>query len=231
MRTMDTLHRRMKNARLAYKARTGATLEMIATAISQRLNIEPRLSSQAVSMWEKDTTPSLDNFMAWCEVVGASADEILLGRAVADESKVAQYEFVPRFNVNGSMGPGSEVHSEQIVDHLAFRRDWLQRRMESPRQAFCIEARGDSMEPTIKSGSICLVDPAKRLSDGVYVLSRPSSGDEYELAIKRIRRQITGGLIIESDNPKYRPEELPPGFDLDALRIVGAVVWAGTDVY
>lgn len=87
------------------------------------------------------------------------------------------------------------------------------------------------MEPTIGDGSICLIDLSQTSGDGIYAMSRPSSGDSYEVIVKRIERRMDGSTRILSDNKKYEPEILDSGFDLAQLSIIGRVVWVGGTVY
>lgn len=66
---------------------------------------------------------------------------------------------------------------------------------------FFFEAAGDSMEPTIRSGQVLVVDRSRTDYWGrVAVLSY-----EDKLICKRIIRPARGeGLILRSDNPKYK---------------------------
>ena len=41
------------------------------------------------------------------------------------DSSMEGFVLVPRYNIEASAGGGSIIHSEQIVDHLAFKADWV----------------------------------------------------------------------------------------------------------
>ena len=90
------------------------------------------------------------------------------------------------------------MQSRQIVDYLAFKADWMRRRISiDPKSLMLIEAVSDSMAPTIEAGDLMLVDlrePRFR-HDAVYVLRAGC-----ELSIKRIQRCPDGKLIIRNDN-------------------------------
>ena len=80
-----------------------------------------------------------------------------------------------------------------------------------------IEVTGDSMEPLLRDGDEILVDRTPRpLRDGVHVVR---IGDA--LMVKRVQSGVPGRIVLESENPAYRPIELPP----EEVRVVGRVVW------
>ena len=85
-----------------------------------------------------------------------------------------------------------------------------------------IEARGDSMEPTIRGGDLLVVDisPQQRVEHSrLYVLLVGEN-----LLVKRIQQQLDGSLLVVSDNSRYAPERVAPK-ELEALRILGQVIW------
>lgn len=84
-----------------------------------------------------------------------------------------------------------------------------------------IEVRGDSMEPTIKSGAIVGVVPLDGdLAEGQpYLVRRPPFG----LVVKRVFLSPDNALILKSDNPAHHDQTIPlEGYD---QVIVGKVVW------
>lgn len=137
---------------------------------------------------------------------------------------IAGFIMVPRFDVAASAGPGAFAEDQEPVDFLAFRRDWL---MEDasilPGKAALIGATGDSMEPTIRSGDILLVDRAieRILDDAIYVI-----GYDERLLVKRVQRFTDGSVAIKSDNPAYETETLSSDV-AQMLRIAGRVRWIG----
>lgn len=137
----------------------------------------------------------------------------------------AEFVLLPRYEVRAAAGGGALVHSEQVVDHLAFKSDWVRHRLRrNPAHLGLIEAMGDSMEPTIADGDLLLVDFSenKVKDNAIYALS--ADGD---LIVKRIQRNpITGSLTIISDNPRYPPIVLE-GHEAARLRVVGQVCWHG----
>lgn len=134
------------------------------------------------------------------------------------------FVLVPRYDVAGSMGNGSVIHSEQIVDHLAFRAEWVRTELGiSPKNLLLISAIGDSMEPSLRAGDLLLIDRSVEAvkQDAIYAIAQ-----DGELRIKRIQRLFDGSLIIKSDNSSYQPEKLTSD-QAERMRIVGRVVWSG----
>lgn len=134
------------------------------------------------------------------------------------------FVLVPRYDVKAAAGGGAVIHSEQIVDYLAFKTDWVRQTLRiNPASLLLIEAMGDSMEDTISDGDLLLVNTAEpRIKDNaIYALS--VNGD---LIVKRIQRKLDGTLIVKSDNARYDPEEVPPHMT-EQLRVIGQVIWHG----
>lgn len=134
------------------------------------------------------------------------------------------FVLVPRYDVAASMGNGAVIHSEQIVDHLAFRAEWVRTELgTSPKSLILISAIGDSMDPSLRAGDLLLIDRGVESvkQDAIYAIAQ-----DGELRIKRIQRLFDGSLIIKSDNPQYGPENLTVE-QAERMRIVGRVVWSG----
>ena len=134
------------------------------------------------------------------------------------------FVLVPRYDVVGSMGNGHVIHSEQIVDHLAFRAEWVRTELgTSPNHLVLISAVGDSMEPTLRAHDLLLIDRSVQSikQDAIYAFAV-----DGELRVKRIQRLFDGSLIIKSDNPSYNTETLNQE-QAGSINIVGRVVWSG----
>lgn len=130
---------------------------------------------------------------------------------------------VPRYKVAASAGGGALIHSEQIVDHLAFRADWVKMALGVPVSSLAlINVTGDSMEPTLSNGDLILIDTTIDSVDdsGVYVLQF-----DGKLKVKRLHSKADSVDIL-SDNPRY-PTETLRGDLLQGLNVVGRVVWCG----
>lgn len=131
---------------------------------------------------------------------------------------------VPRYEVAASAGGGAIIHSEQIVDYLSFRADWVRNSLGvSVQDLALINVKGDSMEPVLSSEDLILVDMRIRgvEDNAIYVLQFNGV-----LLVKRLQRRFDGSVVIMSDNPRYTPETLS-GDAVEALKVIGRVVWAG----
>lgn len=132
---------------------------------------------------------------------------------------------VPLLANSGSMGPGSDVHHDDVlVGHIALSAEWVSKRLQPTSNLALrfIHAYGDSMQPTFTDGDVLLVDTGARdpsRADGVYVLST-----SQRIFIKRVTGRFDGGFDVSSDNPTVKTiGTLNGGQDIDVL---GRVVWA-----
>lgn len=199
--------------------------------LARRLGIRP----QSVQQWEKGTaTPKLDRLTAIAQVLGVSL-ESLTGQepipVVKEETVDSDPDDIikiPRFNAIASMGAGDVVYpdEDQVVEHLSIRKSWLRQHVScsSFNKLEVITGRGDSMVPTFENGDILLVDTGieKITSDAIYALNIGG-----ELFVKRIQRNIDGGLIVISDNKDYEKMYIPKD-ELDTVRVIGKIVFAWT---
>lgn len=133
---------------------------------------------------------------------------------------------IPRLAIGASAGAGASVDGEPVEGNVAFDPKWLRDLGADPRALTIIRVEGDSMAPTLNDGDDILVDggdAASRLRDGIYVLRM-----DDVLMVKRLARAPGPGRIaVISDNPHYRSwDDLP----MNAIRLVGRVVWTGRRV-
>lgn len=141
--------------------------------------------------------------------------------AVVGQEPPEGYIRVPRYDIAASAGGGAMVHSEQVVDYLAFRKEWLQGSLGvSPSSVAVISVMGDSMEPYLADGDLILVDTSvtRIENNAVYVIHVDGS-----LLVKRIQKKIDGTVIVKSDNEHYEPEVFR-GEATELLRVVGKMV-------
>lgn len=141
-----------------------------------------------------------------------------------DEVEGREYVRVPRYEVAASAGGGAFVESEQIVDYLSFRSEWVRNALGvSPKALALINVIGDSMEPTLSDGDVVLLDTTLRgvQDSAIYVMQLNGT-----LLVKRIQNRLDGSLEVMSDNSRYKPETVS-GEAINQLKIIGRVVWAG----
>jgi len=134
------------------------------------------------------------------------------------------FVLIPRYEVAASAGGGAVIHSEQIVDYLSFKTDWIRNGLGlSEKQLALINVKGDSMEPTLSNEDLILVDLRTRgvEDNSVYVLQFNGV-----LLVKRLQRKFDGSVVVISDNTIYAPETISKDM-VEALNVVGRVVWCG----
>jgi len=134
-------------------------------------------------------------------------------------------DFVFIRQVRGKISAGGGLSPDNAVDlMLAFRKDWIKRKGK-PENMSLIKVQGDSMEPTLFSGDLVLVDHSKTSiapQGGIYAISI-----NHEIMIKRVQILfLEGRLRIISDNKQYEPIDAP----VDQVRVNGKVIWYGRDL-
>ena len=153
------------------------------------------------------------------EWLATGAEPASKGRTATHSAARDDFIFMPRNRIRFAGGRNGILHSDQVVDSIAFRADWIKQRLKAePRDLILIEVEGDSMAPTIENSDLILANLAEPRfrQDGIYLLRRDSG-----LEVKRIQRRPDGKLLVRSDNPKYEP------MPVSAVNVVGRVVWIG----
>ncbi|ETD85719.1 S24 family peptidase [Rhodobacter capsulatus] len=130
---------------------------------------------------------------------------------------------IPRLDARVSAGPGAENGDVQVIEKLAFRRDWLDRMGVDPTQAVLVQVSGDSMTPGLHDGDLALIDRRRNKVRNGYVYALTDT--DGSTRVKRIE-MLANGLILRSDAPSY-PTEFRPCDDANRVNIIGQVVWSG----
>lgn len=124
---------------------------------------------------------------------------------------------IPRMAVEASAGPGALAGEGEAVGALRFSSRWLRAQGFDPAMLSAILVAGDSMEPLLRDGDEILVDRTPRpLRDGIHVVRVGEA-----LLVKRVQAGVPGRLVLESQNPAYRPIEVDPA----EAEVIGRVVW------
>lgn len=159
-------------------------------------------------------------------------------KRLAEAITVAEPDFVPVPMIDATLaaGKGAVDSSERVIDHLAFRQDWLTRISVPATAARLARVTGDSMVPTLCPDDMVLIDTSKsvppvrrrdpkdRRRAAIYALA-----DSDGARVKRIERPAEDQIFLISDNPAHQPE-LRTRAQLTDLRIIGKVVWWGHTV-
>lgn len=135
------------------------------------------------------------------------------------------YVYIPLYNVVASGGDGAFPGSEEIVDALAFKREWIRTELRAnPRDLALVMMTGESMQPTLGKDDVLLVNRrvGQARSDGIYLVRAGEA-----LLVKRLQFLPDGAVRVISDNPSYAPFTVRPDNEATDFRIIGQVVWAG----
>lgn len=142
-----------------------------------------------------------------------------------DELDASMYVFLPQLEIKLSAGSGNLIwHIDEARQRLALPKALIDNYNIKPKCAAIVTADGYSMIPTIFNEDTVVIDycESKQFVDGkVYALAI-----EERWLIKRVFKEIGGGLRIVSDNPdKTRwPDINIPTDKLEHVRIIGRCV-------
>lgn len=165
------------------------------------------------------TAPRLDIAAHLAKGAGVSLDWLVTGEGEgADKSDIIK---VPRYDVTLAAGHGRWNEGRKRLGDIPFTGDFLRKRLNRSSAAglVVVEARGDSMYPTIADSALMLVDEQQqRLIDGIFAFVL-----DGDARVKRFRRTMSG-LTLISDNVAYPPEEIDTP-ELNGLQIIGQVLW------
>jgi SOS-response transcriptional repressor LexA len=143
------------------------------------------------------------------------------GMLVEETEKFFQVKYFS--NVRASAGGGSEGFGEEFenisIDNTLMKAIFKDINFEElkNKEIDAIKVDGESMEPTLKNGSIVFVDRTNQeiTKDGIFIVSTPGG-----LFIKRLNRKVDGSIELISDNRLYSPEVLAPS----EVQVVGKVI-------
>ena len=134
------------------------------------------------------------------------------------------YLQLPLYDVEVSAGAGSLVVSEEKSSAIVFSEAYITLEVGvKASNIFLMPVKGDSMQPTLKNGSLVMVNKVDQFTgDGVYVFRFDS-----QLMVKRLQFSKYG-LNVVSDNDTYQSWELTKEeIQSNDFQIIGEVVWSG----
>lgn len=142
------------------------------------------------------------------------------GNMLSDEEFVR----VPVFDVKASAGHGRLAVSQMPVGEVAFAVDFLRRLGANPQSCYLLEARGDSMWPTVPDGAMLIADASQtEVDDG-----RIYHFDVNERVLVKRARWKLGRLYLTSDNVAAGyPDESFAADRVDDIIVRGRIVFVG----
>lgn len=132
-----------------------------------------------------------------------------------------EYVGVPQYDAEPSSGNDTEPEGD-ILERIAFRRDFLRRYVPDPGTACLLKVAGDSMAPRLNDGDVAVIDRdfGEVMSGKVYAFI-DADGD---LRVKRFQR-LDQQLVLLSDNPAF-PAEVRTEQQVEEMVIIGRVLWS-----
>lgn len=147
--------------------------------------------------------------MALAQALNVRIEWLLDGTGPMTLADTSQGVQVPLLLNAASAGPGDDAQETDVtVAHIVLDQQFVQRHVAPTAKTNLrfLHAFGDSMEPTISSGDILLVDAGVTSCkiDGVYVFRAYG-----RLFVKRLRQRISDGkFVISSDNPSHTTHDV-----------------------
>ncbi|WP_233469793.1 S24 family peptidase [Neorhizobium petrolearium] len=165
---------------------------------------------QTLKMYERGSLPSVEIAARIADACDVSLDW-LTGRSLernyslplpVDPGNIVR---LPRFDARASAGNGLVAVNQMPIGDVAFAREFLRNLGANPEYCYILEARGDSMWPTIPDGALLIADASKtEVDDGrIYHFNVTD-----KVLVKRARWAMDGKLYLTSDNQAagYQPE-------------------------
>jgi len=197
------------------------------------------ISAAAVGKWFNQGTISKDRIKDLADLLDVSYLWLATGEMVnlspstingaSNVYAIEQGEDTPKdvvmidsYRVTYSMGDGVvETTLVEEGDPVPFKLSYFQKKNINPKTCKRFTAEGDSMSPTIWDKDSVLVDMSQNtIIDGkVYALRY---GDV--LKVKRLYKQLNGGIIIRSDNPDIPDEQVSVDDCNTLIEIHGRVI-------
>ncbi|SHM31117.1 hypothetical protein SAMN05443432_106109 [Roseovarius litoreus] len=108
---------------------------------------------------------------------------------------------------------------------IGLAREWLEMRGLTPEKLSFVIAPDDRLSPLVVEGALCLVDGGQRKVTGHAIRAYLRNG---QLGMSYVS-QPEPGLMVLSGLKRSEPPCVVRGPALDALTILGTVVWRGAD--
>jgi phage repressor protein C with HTH and peptisase S24 domain len=212
---MDTIHKRLR--------------WLIGDESIYHFAVRCGLPDSTLRKYLRGSQPTADRLALIGRCTGVSVDWLVTGEGEAYPSEqgrgVAQEQLVrlPLHDIAAGAGDGLFTEEPTDPEIIAFQESWLRQKFHTSSQGLhLIYVRGESMEPTLHSGDIVLLDTkATQVSEGIYVLRIDSA-----LFVKRLHRLPAGMMRVISDNPTYEPFMINLNQPPDDFAVIGRVLWS-----
>ncbi|WP_152525375.1 helix-turn-helix transcriptional regulator [Marinobacter sp. EN3] len=195
------------------------------------------VSHGALGMYEREESlPDVDFLAVFAEKTGANFFSLLEARLRSGKTEQARdladlmaskgLDVVRAQLPRGTMDPGRFIAESAGIDGLTFTREWLERKGVQPKDLVFTRVPDDTMSPTVREGNLVVIDGTRDsfATDGIYAMMI-----DGEIAVRRVQRHFTGGIIFRCDNQAYADQHLSSK-EIEDLFIMGKVIWAGGEM-
>ena len=185
-------------------------------------------SVSSINNWLRGTEPKFTALSDIVKATGYSFDWLATGEGPmhpGETTVAADTDFLsaPRYDAEASCGAGAFVDEAPVLNRIPFTKEFMNKKLgrNDTKGLILLDARGDSMEPTINDGGLIMVDTDKTsLTSAIYAFSYDGA-----LFVKRLNH-LPGAVEARSDNKEYPPFVIDK-HDMDNFRVIGRVVWVG----
>ena len=195
-------------------------------ALARRAGLAPSALSQYLPREKgRVSKPSSETLARIARAAAVRVEWLLVGtppKSNVEESSAPVDEsgliHLPRLELRAAAGAGADVNIEDPIEWLAFRADWVRRRLRVPSSSLrLITAMGSSMRPRIEDGDLLMISTAEpKFKDNAIHLVRRDN----QLLVKHVRRERDGFLLI-SENPASETQFARAS----EIEILGRVLW------
>jgi len=179
---------------------------------------------QTLSRYERgEIAPGAELLQAIAKKYRVSIDWLITGDGPPPASPPTDEEghiSIPLYSATASAGHGRLDQPDDIIEQCKFRIDWIRTTMHAnPHKLALLRISGDSMEPTLRSGDVIMIDrEITEPADGkIFVVNLAG-----QVVAKRVQAKSGGKIDLISDNSIY--PVIPLG---SQSKIIGRVVWFG----
>lgn len=156
------------------------------------------VSQSTVSDWENGKKmPRSGSIQKLADYFGVPKTDLLMDTE-KHISNISISEGVSKIPILGTITCGEPILAVQNLE--GYRTEMSEGLPQG--ELFYLKTRGDSMEPTIPSGSFALIRKQPDVEDG-EIAAVVVNGDD-EATLKRVKHQ-NGYVMLLADNPKYAP--------------------------
>lgn len=177
-------------------------------------------SAQVISNWERGYTTGItaEDIKNLSSALKIPSKDLIEENPLVEKINLYELNDTKRVPVIGTVRCGVGGVAYEYIDEYITIDDTYR-----PDEMRGFRAEGDSMEPEIHDGDICLVHLQEEVPDGALAVVVICNGvEECEGTIKRIHKQ-DGAIILQATNQAYAPR-IFTGENANKVRIVGRVV-------